>query len=119
MFLVSGNIIENSVIFPKSAVAFLIISIRDIGSQNDRFALDEKIVERYSNSFLSSLTRFVDLQPSIYRKVESNKCTKVKSNVFHCRVTKFGQIHRNCFVLTTSPLIEEDDLAMLSTLQER
>ena len=47
MFLVSGNIIENSVIFPKSAVAFLILSIRDIGSHKDRNALDEKIIERY------------------------------------------------------------------------
>jgi hypothetical protein len=48
VFLVSGNIIENSVIFPKSAVAFLILAIRDIASQKDRYALDEKIVERYN-----------------------------------------------------------------------
>lgn len=44
--LVSGTIIENSVIFPKSAVAFLILNIRDIVSKNDRYALDEKVVER-------------------------------------------------------------------------
>ena len=45
-FLVSGSIIESSVIFPKSAVAFLILAIRDISLQNDRFALEEKIVKR-------------------------------------------------------------------------
>jgi hypothetical protein len=46
VFLVSGRTNENSVIFPKSAVAFLILAIRDISSQKDRFALEEKIVER-------------------------------------------------------------------------
>ncbi len=50
VFLVSGNIIENSVIFPKSAVAFLILAIHDIASQKDRCALDEKVVERYKAS---------------------------------------------------------------------
>lgn len=35
-------------IFPKSAVAFLILAIRDIASQQDCYALEEKIVERYS-----------------------------------------------------------------------
>ncbi|XP_028396946.1 uncharacterized protein C1orf146-like [Dendronephthya gigantea] len=53
---VSENIIENSVIFPKSAVAFLIFDIRDIESQNDQSgALDGKMVERF---FTFSLTYY-------------------------------------------------------------
>lgn len=44
--VVSGSIIENTIIFPKSAVAFMVLPIREIASERNLYALDEQVVER-------------------------------------------------------------------------
>lgn len=47
-FLVSESVVGNSVIFPKSAVAFLIIASDDILKQSNPVVLDAEVFERYS-----------------------------------------------------------------------
>ena len=46
VFLVSASVIDNSVIFPKSAVAFLILPIRELVVDASHFVLDEEVVDK-------------------------------------------------------------------------